>query len=265
MNAKSLPVAVLVTAYAIAVIAPLATSNSFEVQLRDEPEARPSTRLPLGTDELGRDRWSRFVHGSRISLLLGPGAAVVSTLIALIAGIALAFVPAAIERVSLLLLDLFLALPWVFVLILARSLLPLNVAPEVSLATMFGLMSLLGWPGAARAVRAATIAIKNTEFYLQAVAFGCPRRRLLTVHILPNLRAVIAAKFLVAVPAFIIAEATLGMLGLGIAEPMPSWGTQLLELMSLRNIPHQPWLLFPAAAMVAVIWSMNQLAGLEES
>jgi ABC-type dipeptide/oligopeptide/nickel transport system permease subunit len=246
--------------YMVAALAPCVTRHSFETQLRTMPDAGPSVKLPLGTDSLGRDRWSRFVYGSRISLFLAPAAALLACLLALLTGVAITFMPPRVGATLLTGLDLFLGLPWIFALIIARSLLPLEVAAELSLGITFLLLSMLGWPVAARAIRAGTVSLKQTDFYFQAIACGPSPVRVVFVQLLPNLRPVILAQFLTSVPAFIIAESTLGMLGLGVSEPLPSWGSQLLELQNYRLIPQQPWVLVPVMVMITAIWSLNQLA-----
>jgi ABC-type dipeptide/oligopeptide/nickel transport system permease subunit len=228
------------------------TPESYETQLREEPDAPPSRRFLLGTDALGRDRMARLLYGTRVSLALAPAAALVSCALAALAGALAGFAGGWIERIVLAGLDLFLSLPWLFLLLTVRALLPLNVPPLVSLGITFLLLGLLGWPASARIVRAAVRQLRESEFMLHAHASGIAPWRLLTRQLIPNVMPVLLAQFWISVPVFILAEATLGMLGLGVSEPLPSWGSLLRELEG-GDLRSQPWIVAPAVLLAAVV------------
>ena len=116
---------------------------------------------------------------------------------------------------------MFLSLPWLFLLLTVRALLPLNVPPVTSIVVTFALLGLLGWAAAARVVHASVRTLRNSDFVLQARASGCGRLRLLFVHLLPNLRPILLAQFWISIPVFILTEANLGLMGLGVSEPLP--------------------------------------------
>lgn len=226
---------------------------SYEEQFRDSAGAAPSHRFLLGTDELGRDRFSRLLYGSRVSLLLAPAAAALATLLAgLIGGLA-GYLGGRWERYAMIGTDLFLSLPWIFLLLAVRALLPLNVSSTVSVGITFFLLGCLGWAQAARVVRAATRTLRDSAFLLQARVCGISRARLFWRHLLPNLRPVLAAQFLISIPVFIISEANLGLLGLGVAEPLPSWGSMLRELENYTAVLQSPWMLIPIALLLLVV------------
>ena len=226
-------------------------------QFREAASAEPSKRFPLGTDELGRDRLSRLLYGSRISLLLAPAAALLSTLFAALVGGVAGFAGGRWERLLMRATDLFLSLPWLFLLLTVRAMLPLNVSPLASVVITFALLGLLGWAGPARVVRAGVRSFRGSDFVLQARACGCPRFRLLLVHLLPNLKPVLLAQFWISVPVFILAEANLGLLGLGVAEPLPSWGNLLRGLENFPAVKANPWMLAPALLLILVIGSLQ--------
>jgi peptide/nickel transport system permease protein len=159
----------------------------YEAQDRDHLNAAPSRRFPLGTDELGRDRFSRLLHGARVSLLLAPAAALVSVAISALLGILAGHWGGWRERVILSGTDLVLSLPWLFLLLTVRAMLPLNVSPCLSVIITFALLGLLGWAAAARVIHAGVR--------------GCPPGRVLWTHILPNLRPLLLAQFWILVPA----------------------------------------------------------------
>jgi ABC-type dipeptide/oligopeptide/nickel transport system permease subunit len=145
-----------------------------------------------------------------------------------------------------------MSLPWLFLLLTVRATLPLNVSPLVSLGITFGLLGLLSWPASARVVRAAIHALRDSDFILQARASGVTPWRLISRQLIPNVMPVLLAQFWIAVPVFILAEATLGMLGLGVSEPLPSWGSMLRELEG-GNLRAQPWIAAPAVLLAAVV------------
>lgn len=225
----------------------------YATQFRDSPNAAPSRQFPLGTDELGRDRLSRLLYGTRISLLLAPAAAFVSTLLAALVGGLAGYAGGWWERAAIRSIDLFLSLPWLFLLLTVRAMLPLNVSPMASVIITFLLLGLLGWAGPARVIRAGARALRNADFVLQARAGGCRGPRLLVVHVLPNLTPVLYAQFWISIPVFILSEANLGLLGLGVAEPLPSWGNLLRGLENYPAVLANPWMLAPAVLLVLVI------------
>jgi peptide/nickel transport system permease protein len=129
-------------------------------------------------------------------------------------------------------IDLMLSLPWLFLLIIVRAILPLNLPALLSVVVTFGLIGLLGWPSAARIVRAGCRELRCSDLVLQARACGLPKGRVLVKHVLPNVRPILAAQFRASIPIYILAEANLGLLGLGVADPLPSWGNLLRPLES---------------------------------
>lgn len=244
--------AILVVVFAAALFANYLAPNSYEEQSRDAISAPPSRQFWLGTDELGRDRFSRLLYGSRVSLLLAPAAAFLSTLLAGFIGGLAGYLGGRWERSLMAATDLFLSLPWLFLLIGIRAVLPLNVAPGVSVTITFLLLGCLGWAQSARVVRSSTRELRESAFLLQARICGVDRARLFWRHLLPNLRPVLAAQFLISIPIFIISEANLGLLGLGVAEPLPSWGSMLRELENYSEVLHSPWMLTPIALLLLV-------------
>ena len=228
-------------------------------QFRDQPDAAPTAQHLLGTDSLGRDRFARLVYGTRISLLLAPAAALLSTLLAAAIGGCGGYAGGWVERLVMTGTDLFLSLPWLFLLIMVRAFLPLNVAPEVSVTITFALLGCLGWAASARVVCADVRAIRESEFVLLARAHGCGGFRLLWRQVLPNLRPILLAQFWVSVPVFLLTEANLGVLGLGVAEPLPSWGGLLLELESFTSLTAEPWLLVPLVLLMATVVSFQMV------
>jgi peptide/nickel transport system permease protein len=250
-------VSLLTVAIAIAVGATWLAPYDYAMQFRDHANEAPSRQFPLGTDELGRDRFSRLLQASRISLLCAPVAALIATAIAASIGLIAGYFGGWLDEVLTGTTDLFLSLPWLFALLTLRALLPLNISPWGSFAATFLLLAAVGWASCARVVRAGTAAMRSSGPILHARACGCGGFRLLWRHVLPNLRPVLSAQFWILVPIFLLTEANLGFLGLGIAEPMPSLGNMLAELQNYQKIPESPWIVAPAVFLFLVIASLH--------
>jgi peptide/nickel transport system permease protein len=252
-------IALLIAISVLCLLVDFVAPSSYARQFRDAPDAAPSRQHLLGTDDLGRDRFSRLLYGTRVSLLLAPAAALLSCLLAALIGGTAGFVGGWLQRFVMGATDLFLSLPWLFLLITVRALLPLNIAPLTSVITTFALLGCLGWAASARVICADTRSIKDSGFILLARASGSGGLRLLWRHIVPNLRPVLFAQFWISIPVFILSEANLGILGLGVAEPLPSWGSLLRELESFSTSFDQPWR-FAALALFIVVVSCFHLA-----
>ncbi len=250
----------------VGVCAPWIAPRPYASQDRENPQVRPSREYLLGTDELGRDRFSRLIYGTRVSLLLAPAAALMSVAIAAIVGGAAALSGRWVRRGLIAVTDLLLALPTILILLTVRAMLPLNVSAWTSIVITSTLLGALNWPAAARVVRAGTESVIHAGFVLQARAAGVSDFRIYIRQLFPNLRPVLTAQFWILVPAFILTEANLSLLGLGVSEPMPSWGNMLRELENYSAIPERPWVLAPLAVlMIAILCLYTVLPQREET
>jgi peptide/nickel transport system permease protein len=244
--------AVLALVLAASIAVSFIPGASYSRQNREFAGAGPSARFPLGADDLGRDRLTRLLYATRISLLLAASAAAVTIILAFLTGGIAGYFGGWCDRLIVRALDLILSLPWLFLLLAVRALLPLNVSPLCSLLVTYALLAALGWASPARVVRAGARSFRDSEFVLQARAEGCPEWRVLVRHVLPNLKPVLLAQFWTTIPVFILAEANLGFLGLSAGEPFPTWGTLLRELQS-------PLLLRPEAFAPAATIAISLL------
>lgn len=240
------------------------TPASYDHQFREMPDGAPSRQHLLGTDDLGRDRFSRVLYGTRISLLLAPAAALLSSFLAALIGGVAGFAGGRIESFVMAATDLFLSLPWLFLLLTVRATLPLNVSPFISVLITFAMLGCLGWAGAARVVCADARTLAQSDFVLLARASGSSGFRLLWRHLVPNLKPILLAQFWISIPVFILTEANLGILGLGVAEPLPSWGSLLRELETFSGLSGQPWRFVPLILFVLVVSSFHLVLTQEE-
>lgn len=251
--ARALALALLLAIGLASLLANLLAPATYAEQFRELPNAPPSSRHWLGTDDLGRDRFSRLLYGTRVSLLLAPLAALSSTILAALIGGVAGYLGGRVETAAMWISDLFLSLPWLFLLVAVRALLPLNVSPPVSVIITFGMLGVLGWAGAARVLCASSRSTRDSDFILLARASGVKPARLFARHVVPNLMPALFAQFWISIPVFILAEANLGVLGLGVGEPLPSWGGLLRELENYSALKSQPWLFVPFLLLVTVV------------
>jgi len=227
--------------------------DDYAAQDRDATMAPSSPRHLAGTDELGRDRIVRTAAALLIGLTGAAVAAAVSTTIAAGVGLLAAFSPSWAAAILMFVSDAFLAVPWLFLLMMARSLLPLTASPMETAVATFLVLAALGWPACARAIFSGASGLRSAEWMIHGRACGLKPRQLIRLHIVPHLRPLLLPQFLICVPAFIVAEANLGALGLGVGEPLPSWGAMLLELDNSALLARSHWIFLPIALLVLVL------------
>jgi ABC-type dipeptide/oligopeptide/nickel transport system permease subunit len=250
---RRLPAAILILLLLCAGLTVWLAPYNYAVQDRDETMAPASAQHWAGTDELGRDRMVRVAAALLIGLTGATLAAAMTTLIAACFGLLAAFSPAWVASILMFLSDAFLALPWLFLLMMARSLLPLTASPLQTAVATFLVLAALGWPACARAIYRGAAALRSAEWMIQGHASGLRTRQIIRMHLVPHLRALLLPQFLICVPAFLVAEANLGALGLGIGEPMPSWGAMLMELDNSALLARSAWVYLPIVLLVAVL------------
>ena len=250
---QRLSLAVLLAVAAIALLAPAIAPAPYDYQDREKTNAPPDRHSPMGTDELGRDRFSRLLYGTRVSVLLVPAAALLSVVLALLLSLPAVWrVPLAAPAVSGF-TTISLSLPWLFLYIILRAELPLNTSPSTSVILTFGLMGVSGWAVPARVFTAAMQQLRDSGWILQARTSGMRTWRIVLVHGWPHLRSLALAQLRILVPVYILSEANLGLLGLGVAPPLPSWGNLIQDLQHPDVVRANPWVLAPLALLILVM------------
>lgn len=235
--------------------------------------AGPSLHHPLGTDELGRDMLLRLLEGGRVSLLVGLTAALAAAVLGTAIGLVAGYFGGRLDVALMRLTDGVIALPLLplLVVLAAADLQKLGVpaavqqSEAVSLYRIIVLVTLVGWTTVARLVRGATLSLKRQDFVRAAEALGAGHRRIMLVHILPNLATPIIVATSLAVGEIILLESVLSFLGLGIAPPLASWGNMLTG--AEETIALAPMLaVYPGALIFLTVMACNLLGdGLQQA
>jgi peptide/nickel transport system permease protein len=216
----------------------------------------------LGSDGYGRDLLSRVLFGGQVSLLAGLIGAGLTLSIGLCVGAAAGFWGGWRDEALMRMAELFLALPWIYLLFAMRAFLPLAVPPLKAFLLVVVVIGAVGWARPARMVRGIVLSAKERDFVRAARGFGASGGYLLRRHILPETAAVLLTQAAILVPQFVLAEMTLSFLGLGVPEPLPSWGNMLASLQHYNVLVSYWWMYLPALAMVPFFLGYLVLASL---
>lgn len=236
----------------IAILAPVLTPYSYETQDLYNSNQMPSSEHWFGTDQFGRDVFTRVLYGARISMTVAYVSTITTLIIGALYGGISGFIGGKVDMVMMRIVEILSGIPSMLYLILFM----VKLGP--GLHTIILSMSITGWLGMARMVRAQVIGLKNMEYVLAVRTLGVSETKILLKHLIPNSLGVIIVNLTLSVPSAIFNEAFLSFLGLGVSAPTASWGVLANEALSLYMLyPHQ--LLFPCIAICITIMAFNFL------
>ena len=237
----------------MALIGPLLTHYPYyetHLPLKNTP---PCAQFWFGTDELGRDLFTRIWWGARISLFVGITAAVIDLILGIIYGSIAGLWGGKLDETMMRFIDIIYSIPYLLIVIL------LTVVMGTGLTTIIIALTLTGWIPMARIVRGQILQLKELDYALAAYALGASRWRILFRHLLPNAIGPIITTMTFSIPSAIFAEAFLSFLGLGVQAPIASWGTMASD--GLAALRYFPWRLFFPAIFISLTMLCFNLVG----
>jgi peptide/nickel transport system permease protein len=213
----------------------------------------------MGADRLGRDMFSRTLIGSQISLSIGLIGVAMSLFLGVLFGGLSGYYGGAIDTVIQRLIEFLQSIPSIPLWIGLAAALPKDVSPALVYFYITLILSIIGWTGLGRVVRGRFLALKSEDFVRSARLDGAGPLRVMFRHMVPSFLSHIIAAVTLAIPAMILAETALSFLGLGLRQPVVSWGVLLQEAQNIRSVATAPWLFFPGAAVIVTVLAMNFL------
>ncbi len=204
----------------------------------------------FGTDGYGRDQFARILYGGQVSLLAGWLGAGITLFLGLAIGSVAGYFGGWRDEILMRLAELFIALPWIYLLLGLRAFLPLAVSPVEAFLLIVVVSGMLGWARPARLVRGVVLSAKERDFVRAARGFGASDKYIFRRHVLPETSSVLLTQAATLVPQFVLAEMTLSFLGLGLPEPVASWGNLLANLQQYSVLVSYWWMYLPALAIV---------------
>jgi peptide/nickel transport system permease protein len=213
----------------------------------------------LGTDSLGRDVFSRMLRGSQISLSVGLIAIVITLTLALFVGGLSGYYGGRIDNVLMRLCEVLQSLPGFFLLLALAAGLPPSLSPQLTYLLIIVILSFVGWAGLARVIRGIALSAREREYVEAAKALGVSDLKIVRRHILPNTFTYAIVQATLSIPGYILSEAGLSYLGLGIREPMPSWGNMLAAAQNLEVLTQYTWILAPGYFIFVTVLAFNFL------
>ena len=235
----------------IALIAPLLAVDPAGIDLKAVRQA-PSWAHLFGTDLIGRDVFSRVVHGARTSLAVGMLAVTMYVALGTVLGSIAGYFGGWLDHLVMRLVDIVLSVPLLLMVVVFVSV----VGP--GLLSVITVIGLLGWPGTARLIRGQFLSLREEEFIMAARVVGASGPRIVARHMLPNAFAPLTVLATFGVATAILLEASLSFLGLGVRPPTPSWGNILFDAQSPTVLSDMPWLwLAPGLAIAITVLAVN--------
>lgn len=211
----------------------------------------------MGADYKGRDIFSRILYGGRISLSIGVIASLLSLFIGVIFGSISGYYSGKVDIVLMRLCELLMMIPGFYLMLTLRAIFPLQLSSSQIYFLIVIILSLIGWTSTARVIRGMAISLRQRDFVYAAKAQGLSDLKIIFCHIIPHTFSYALVAIVLSIPAYILGEAVLSLVGLGIQEPIPSWGNLLSESMGIVVIRLYPWILIPGLWIIITVICFN--------
>lgn len=218
---------------------------------------KPAEVYLLGTDQFGRDIFSRLLHGGRKSLFIGVVGISISTVIGLIYGGISGYFGGVVDNIMMRIAEIVISIPSFYLLLALSAVLPMGISSSLRFFLISIILAFIGWASMARVIRGMVLSIKEREFVEGARSVGCSTLRIITKHILPNTFSYVIVAATLSLPGFILSESALSLIGVGIQEPEASWGNMLRAAMNVVAMTQYPWILVPGFVIFITVLSYS--------
>jgi len=220
------------------------------VEIRDDISLEESRINLLGTDQLGRDRFSRLLFATRFSLLVSPIGTVLACLIGVMFGAVSGYAGRTLDTIMMGVADTMISLPTLILILAARAAFPIELPPMRAATLLIVIFALTGWAEIARLARGLVVSMRQREFVIAARATGVTEMRILFRHIVPNISSPLIIQATLMLPVFLLAAVALSFLGVGLQEPEPSLGNMLSVSGDLTQLSASPFLILSPAIVI---------------
>lgn len=249
-------------------------THLFGLQGAESAPEGPVRLYLLGADRLGRDIFSRVIHGGRISLSIGLLGILITMSIGMLVGGISGYFGGWLDTLLMRFVELVMSIPGLYLILSLRAALygdsPLlrwifRLGPGEKLTSgqvylmIVAILGLVGWGSTARVIRGMVLAVRQLDYVRAAQALGASNLRIIVRHVLPNTLTYVIVAATLAVPGYILGEVALSFLGVGIEEPIPSWGLMLRDGQNLRTLINAPWVLVPGVFIFVTVFAYNFL------
>lgn len=220
---------------------------------------QPGRLFILGSDQQGRDIFSRLLYGGQVSLSIGILGIIISTVIGMLVGGAAGYFGGAIDFALMRSVEVLLALPSLYFILIMRQMFGSGLSSTQVYLIIIIILAFIGWATQARVIRGMVLSIKEHEYVIAARALGYNSFRIIIRHVLPNTFSFVIVTATLSVPFYILGEVALSFLGAGIQEPEASWGNMLIAAQSIRVLNDFPWVLAPGFFIFIAVMAWNFL------
>lgn len=231
----------------ISICAPLLTDYTISETDLFNIKMAPNSEHILGTDELGRDVFTRLIYGGRVSIVVGVASMTVQLVIGVIMGAIAGYFGGIAEKIIMRIIDVIMCFPFFVIAVSVAAVL----GPGVK--NLIIIIGFLMWPNIARIVRAEILSLKENDYIMSAKAMGLSSFEIIKSHILPNIMSPILVASTLAIANGILTEASLSFLGIGVKLPQPSWGNMLIAAQNIGTLQREWWLWIPAGSLIILM------------
>jgi len=243
-----------------AVFAPVISPYELDDMDYSQINKAPSASHWLGTDQLGRDYFTRMLHGSRVSLQVGVFAVLISVVLGSLVGGIAGYYGGWVDNLCMRIVEIVMSFPFLPLAITVSAVVGARLPAEYKMYITMMVIGFLSWTGLARMIRGQILSLREQEFMQAAKALGLSDKRIILKHLLPNTVAYIIVSATLGMAGAIMTESALSFLGLGVAPPTPTWGNMVQNARDFYILTNRPWLWVPPGiAIFLTVMSINLL------